>query len=73
MWMHVYVGKFTLLFGWWVVVRNEAGCVILVGTGAQSQTATGLDSIVHGAVVVCVKELLEPLQELKVVLEAALY
>lgn len=62
---------FTLLFGW--VVGYEAGGKLVVGPGTQRQAATCLECVVHRAVIVGIEELLEPLQELKVVLEAALY
>lgn len=42
-------------------------------TTAQSVTATSLDRVIGGALVVSVEKLLEPLQELEIVLKPAFH
>lgn len=53
-------------------VRAEGGRV-LAGGGAQGRPAARLAGVVLSPVVIRVEEFLEPLQELKVVLETTLY
>lgn len=46
--------------------------VRLARSRAYTNTPSGVDCIIFSSIIICIKELLEPLQELKVVLKSAL-